>query len=97
MPILDAMYKKYSPLGFTIMGVNVEENSAMANEVLKKIPVSFPILYDNENKVSKLYNVEAMPSTIFIDRNGNLRYLHKAYKPGDEANYDKWIRKLVRE
>jgi peroxiredoxin len=97
MPILDAMYKKYSPLGFTILGVNVEEDSSKANEILKKIPVNFPILYDNENKVSKLYNVEAMPSTIFIDRNGNMRYLHKAYKPGDEANYDQWIRKLVRE
>lgn len=97
MPLLDSMYKRYKNLGFTILGVNVEENSADANKVLQKIPVSFPILYDRTNKVSKMYKIDAMPSTIFIDRDGNMRYLHRAYKDGDEQQYDQWIRKLVRE
>lgn len=97
MPLLDQIQKRYSPLGFTILGVNVEEDSSKAKTMLREVPVSFPILFDTTNKASKLYNVSAMPSTVLIDRDGNLRYLHKGYKPGDEAQYKKWVKQLVRE
>ena len=40
---------------------------------LKKTPVSFPILFDTESKVSKLYKVAGMPSTVIVDRKGNVR------------------------
>ena len=97
MPLLDALYQRYSKLGFTLVGVNVEENPSGADEFLRETPVSFPILYDSENKVSKLYDVNAMPSTVLVDRQGNMRYLHKGYKPGDENDYQNWIRTLIRE
>ncbi|MEJ2142502.1 MAG: TlpA disulfide reductase family protein [Gammaproteobacteria bacterium] len=97
MPLLDAMYKKYKRLGFTIWGVNIEPDSSNAQRLLKDIPVSFPILFDTANKVSKMYNVSAMPSTVLVDRNGNLRYIHKGYKPGDESEYRRLAKKLLRE
>lgn len=97
MPILNQIQNRYSKLGFTVLGVNVEEDSRQAKTMLREIPVDFPILFDTTNKVSKLYNVSAMPSTVLIDRDGNLRYLHKGYKPGDETKYKQWIKKLVRE
>lgn len=97
MPLLENLQKRYSALGFTVLGVNVEEDSRQAKTLLKDIPVSFPILFDTSNKVSKQYKVSAMPSTVMIDRNGNMRYLHKGYKPGDEAQYKKWVKKLIKE
>jgi peroxiredoxin len=97
MPLLEAMYKKYKKLGFTILGVNVEQDSGKANAYLSDVSVSFPILYDTSNKASKLYNVSAMPTTIIIDRNGNMRYLHKGYKPGYEKDYKKQVKTLIRE
>ena len=97
MPLLEKLQKRYSALGFTVLGVNVEEDSSKAKSLLKDIPVSFPILFDMQNTVSKQYNVSAMPSTVMIDRNGNMRYLHKGYKPGDEAQYKKWVKPLVKE
>ena len=97
MPLLDQMYKRYSPLGFTLLGVNVEANSKDAEKLLANVPVSFPVLFDKENKVSKMYDVNAMPSTVFIDRKGNVRYLHKGYKPGDEGKYLNQIRALLKE
>jgi len=97
MPLLDQMYKRYSSLGFTLLGVNVEANSKDAEKLLASVPVSFPVLFDTENKVSKLYDVNAMPSTVFIDRKGNVRYLHRGYKPGDESEYLNQIRALLKE
>jgi peroxiredoxin len=97
MPLLENIYRKYNKLGFTLIGVNVEPDSKAADDWLKQTPVSFPILYDKESKVSRLYDVAGMPSTVIIDRKGNVRVLHRGYKPGDENEYLDSIRSLVRE
>jgi len=97
MPLLESIYKKYNKMGFTMLGVNVEPDSNAANEWLKATPVSFPILYDRDSKVSKLYDVGGMPSTVIIDRSGKVRVLHRGYKPGDENEYLDSIRTLIRE
>jgi thiol-disulfide isomerase/thioredoxin len=97
MPLLEDLYSKYSDLGFTLLGVNVEEDSSKADELLREIPVSFPVLFDNKNEVTKLYKVVAMPSTIMVDRDGNMRYLHRGYLPGYEEEYKKQVKELIRE
>ena len=97
MPHLEALYQRYSSLGFTLLGVNVEEDSSGADEFLSETPVSFPILFDPQNHVSELYDVVAMPSTVLIDRAGNMRFIHHGYKAGYENDYQTQIRALLRE
>jgi thiol-disulfide isomerase/thioredoxin len=97
MPLLEQIQKKYAPLGFTMLGVNVEEDTRQMEAFLKDVPVTFPILLDPANGVSKLYDVSAMPSTVIVDRKGNVRFIHQGYKPGDEGKYQDMIRQLVRE
>jgi len=97
MPLMDQIYKKYAAAGFVLLGVNVDTDSTDAQKFLSQVPVSFPIAYDRENKVSKMYDVAAMPSTVFIDRKGRVRQLHRGYKPGDENEYLSEIRALIRE
>jgi peroxiredoxin len=96
-PLLDQMYKKYKALGFTMLGVNVEPESKDAEGFIAKTPVTFPIVFDKDSTVSKLYHVEGMPSTVLIDRSGVLRWVHRGYKPGDENEYLDHLRALLRE
>jgi peroxiredoxin len=97
MPHLEALHQKYEPLGFAMLGINVEEDSAVADDFLSTTSVSFPILYDRNNEVSQLYDVIAMPSTVILDREGNLRYVHHGYEPGYENDYHDQVRSLLRE
>ena len=97
MPHLDALQKKYEALGFAVFGINVEQDRAMAEKVLKDIPVSFLILFDETNSVSELYDVDAMPTTVLVDRNGEIRFVHRGYKSGYENEYDRQIRSLIKE
>ena len=92
MPLLEQLHTRYESLGFTLLGVNVEEDSRLADRFLKDTPVTFPILLDPENGVSKLYNVSAMPSTVLVDRGGNLRFVHHGYQEGYENEYQNQIR-----
>jgi peroxiredoxin len=97
MPRLDALYRKYRAAGVTLVGINVEPDSADALNYLKSTPVTFPILFDSDSKVSKLYEVAGMPSTVILDRKGMVRYIHRGYKPGEEDAYLDQIRALMRE
>ncbi|MEH6567641.1 MAG: TlpA disulfide reductase family protein [Halioglobus sp.] len=97
MPHLDAIHQKYQPMGFTVFGVNVEQDRKMADKILRDIPVSFPILFDDSNLVSELYDVDAMPVTVLVDRNGDIRFMHRGYKPGYEHEYEKQVRTLIKE
>jgi peroxiredoxin len=97
MPALDELHNRYRSLGFTVLGVNVEEDSRKAREVLNDLQVSFPVLLDDRSTVSRLYDIVAMPSTVLVDRNGNIRYLHKGYQPGLEDVYLQQVRELIRE
>lgn len=97
MPLLSELHEQYRDLGFTVLGVNVEEDTRKARKLLEDAPVSFPVLFDSDSVVSREYDVVAMPSTVLVDRNGKLRYLHKGYKPGLEAVYQQQVRDLLRE
>jgi len=97
MPLLEQMYKKYKPAGFTLIGVNVDKDAPPVKELLARKPVSFPVLLDPQSQVSKAYHVDEMPSSVIIDRKGDIRYIHRGYKPGDENEYQDRIRQLIRE
>lgn len=97
MPLLDEMSKRYSAAGFVLYGVNVEEDNTDAKKLIKELGVSFPILYDTESKASSLYNVDAMPTTVVIDKKGEIRFVNRGYKAGDENKYRDQIRELIKE
>ncbi|WP_299594288.1 TlpA disulfide reductase family protein [uncultured Microbulbifer sp.] len=97
MPLLNDLHARYEPVGFQVWGVNVDAKREDAQAMLNKIPVEFPVLFDAQSDVSKMFGVDAMPSSVFIDRDGNVRYVHKGYRSGDEAEYKKIIKELIRE
>ena len=97
MPLLDQLYTRYERVGFSLLGVNIDDDSSRAMDMMKELGVSFPVLFDARKEVSQLYNVDAMPVTVLVDREGNVRYVHKGYKPGYEDMYLDQIRSLLRE
>lgn len=97
MPLLDGLQKKYADYGFKLLGVNVDQDHASAMKLLSHVPVDFTILFDPTSKVSKLYNVDAMPSTVIIGRDGHIRQRFRGYHSGYEDKYEATIKKLVLE
>lgn len=97
MPILDRLHQRYEDTGFAVLGVNVEGSEGPARQLLDKVPVTFPVLIDENQRVSELYRLKAMPSTIVVDRDGVVRYVHLGYRPGDEAKYVEMVKQLIAE
>jgi peroxiredoxin len=96
MPQLNTLYLKYHELGFVLLGVNVDDDARNAVEVASKLGLKFPVLLDTDKVVSHLYDLRTMPSTVLIDRDGKVRYVHPGYVQGYEQVYEQQVRELLR-
>jgi peroxiredoxin len=97
MPHLNRLYDKYRSAGFQLLSINVDEDPRQAGSSAAKFGLHFPVLLDADKSVSKLYDLQSMPSTLLIDRDGRVRYLHRGYREGLEASHEAQIRELVKE
>jgi len=97
MPHLNKLYEKYRASGFVLLGVNVDDDTSKAAAVATQLGLTFPVLLDSEKKASRLYDLNAMPSTVLVDRDGRVRYVHRGYLDGYEDTYDKQIREMLKE
>jgi peroxiredoxin len=97
MPLLNHIYEQYHKVGFTLLGVNIDDRSETAQALAQQLGISFPVLFDADKQVSHRYDVGAMPSTLLIDRSGKVRYLHRGYRAGVEVQYDKQVRELLKQ
>jgi len=96
LPKLNQLYEKYRAAGFVLLGVNVDDDVKHAGDVASKLGLKFPVLLDTDKSLSHLYDLSTMPSTLIIDRDGKVRYLHKGYLAGVENDYDKQILELLK-
>lgn len=96
MPQLNKLYDKYRAAGFVLLGINVDDNSQRASDVAHKLGLRFPVLLDSDKTVSRLYDLSTMPTTVLIDRDGQVRHVHSGYLAGYEDLYDKEIRGLLK-
>jgi peroxiredoxin len=97
MPQLARLYDKYRASGFTVLAVNIDEDPHKAANVAQQLGMRFPVLLDTGKQVSRLYDLSAMPSTVLVDRDGRVRYVHRGYRDGYAETYDRQIRELLRE
>ena len=96
LPQLNRLYEKYRSAGLVVLGVNLDDDQRKANDLAGQLGLKFPVLLDTDKAVSRLYGVSAMPSTLLIDRDGKVRYVHLGYLTGYEEMYDRQIRELIK-
>ncbi|HUN93444.1 MAG TPA: TlpA disulfide reductase family protein [Burkholderiaceae bacterium] len=97
MPHLNHLYEKYRGSGFQLLGMNIDDDPRNATATAARLGVRFPVLLDTDKRVSRLYDLTTMPSTLLIDRSGRVRYVHLGYRDGYEDAYEKQIKELLKE
>jgi peroxiredoxin len=82
-PTLNKLYAKYKERGFEILYVSVDDQADLYKVApfAKEHKLQFPVLLDTGAK--ELYNVKVFPTTIFVDREGNVRHRDTGF--GDES------------
>ncbi len=71
-PAIVRKYRQYQPQGFVVVGVNFQDDNS-DNGVLtfmKDTLVNFPVVRDMDESVGRMYRINGLPTSIFIDRKG---------------------------
>ena len=97
MPHLSRLYERYRASGFVLLGVNIDDDPRAAAALATKLGLRFPVLLDTDKKVSRIYDMSAMPATLLIDRDGRVRHIHRGYRDGVEKTYEEQVRSLLKE
>jgi len=97
MPHLNRLADKYRDIGVVLLAVNVDDDPKKAAAEARKLGINFPVLLDTAKTASKAYQLQAMPTTVLVDRDGKLRHVHQGYRAGYEQTYDEQLRALVKE
>jgi thiol-disulfide isomerase/thioredoxin len=71
MPAIQAVYQAYHASGLEVLAVNAEgDDQDAARDLLTNLALTFPVLLDTQGAAAQLYEVNAYPTTFFVDRGG---------------------------
>ncbi len=94
---LDAIERANRPSGLRVLSVNVDGDGAAAKREAARRELGFPVLFDTDKRVSRLYDPRTLPMTFVIDPHGIVRHIHDGYSRGDEALYAREVADLLAE
>ncbi len=73
-PALLAIARDYRPRGVQVVGITVRDNLEQARIYRDEFHVPYPSLFDQAARLAYAYEVDAPPSSVFIDRNLIVRF-----------------------
>ncbi len=98
LPYLNKLAQKNKGKDFVVIGVNLDEKKADAMAFLKAHPVQLPMAYDGDKKtLVEKAEIEVMPTSFIIDKNGVIADRHEAFRSGDEAKIEKLVSELMKK
>lgn len=96
-PWLQTLKNKYESQGLTIVAVNLDADHRDAEAFLHQLSPTFEVRFDPKGELAELFRVQAMPSSVLIDRHGVRRFTHIGFRPVDESVYESQLRELLAE
>ena len=67
-----------------MVGVEVTRRAELAQQFLKEVGVTFPVVEDKTDVAGSLYQVTGTPTNFLIDRQGRIIFRGVGYAPGSE-------------
>jgi peroxiredoxin len=93
MPDLEKINQELKGRGFETLGIGLSSDPTQLRFLIKQLGVTYPVLLADD-KVSKAYgNVEVVPTTFIIDKQGNI--VHKVLGTRKKEEFMKMIQALL--
>jgi cytochrome c biogenesis protein CcmG/thiol:disulfide interchange protein DsbE len=90
-PWMNEMQAKYGSKGFKVVAINLDQNTADAENFLKANPAAFPVAFDAKGESAGKFKVKGMPSSYLLGADGNVIKVHAGFKPEEAAELEATI------
>ena len=72
MPEIEKLYQETKNTDLVILAVNLGDSTDVVQKFMSQNKLNFIALADTKNIVGDMYQANAIPVSVFIDRNGNI-------------------------
>lgn len=98
LPMYQDLAKHYASRGLKVYALNVDEDVRALGPFLEETKVTLPVLLDaNAEVAEKVLRVRGMPTTLLVDRQGRVRYVHEGFAEEFLTKYQSEIEELLAE
>ena len=98
LPMYQDLSKHYASRGLKVYALNVDEDVRTLGPFLEETKVTLPVLLDaNAEVADKVLRVRGMPTTLLVDRQGRVRYVHEGFAEEFLMKYQTEIEELLAE
>jgi cytochrome c biogenesis protein CcmG, thiol:disulfide interchange protein DsbE len=76
-PALEAVWQRYQDQGVVVMGVAYTDTESDARAFMDEFNATYPVGLDVGTRISELYNIQGVPETFIVDRDGRVVRFYK--------------------
>ncbi|HTE41149.1 MAG TPA: TlpA disulfide reductase family protein [Steroidobacteraceae bacterium] len=96
-PWMGELQRRYGDAGLVVVAINLDQDRTLAAEFLTATPAGFRIEYDPQGVLATKFGVTAMPTSVVIDRTGEVRERHRGFKQAQQAAREQSLLRLLKE
>lgn len=94
IPALVALQNQYKAKGLVVIGVALDQKGpAPVKAFVQRMKINYPVVMGDEKTVTEYGGVQAIPTTFYIDREGNIVSAHRG--GADAAMFEAAIKPLL--
>ena len=93
---VERLWRTYAPAGLMAIGVNLDEKPDAARALMRAIGTTFPSVRDTNKRISREFDVDALPMVVLLDRSGGVRFVSRG-AADDHASTTDMVRRLLDE
>jgi len=94
---LEQDFGRYGAQGLRVYGIEVADDQTAALSFARGTHVTFPLLLDPAKAVARLYDVDNLPMTVLIDRDGKIRQVVRDFNETSRRACEDELRTLLAE
>lgn len=87
----EELYAEHAGRGLQILAITAESGDIVRAWIGEGRTVSFPILLDAGRAVSEQYGIEALPTTVVLDRDGLVLDTQQGYDQTFDVRIERWL------
>lgn len=92
MPHTKDLLRRYKGQGLVFIGIHSDPGKAEMQKAMKELGMTWPILFDGDQKLMGAYHGDGYPSYYLVDKKGKLRIADI-----DDTDLERAIQKLLKE
>jgi thiol-disulfide isomerase/thioredoxin len=94
IPGMAEIYAKYRSKGVEIIGVSLDEGGWKdVTPFVKRLGIPYPVVLGNEKVIQAYGGIDAIPTTFFVDKKGNVVKKHIGYM--SKEAFEKTLRSVL--